>query len=701
MANSSPFRFWGKFLSTSLRYPKAFIAQVNVRNVKTLWRAIRYEPPSLILYNLKALLQGKDRLQMKEGQSPLFQEGTLTLYLEFFEQTDHFLEVKGWAAGEGGLKNLSLYADEERVKEGIWLGERRDTQGIFGIRSQQALGFHLIYRGPMSFSDLCLVLTDEEEGVLKAELLNWQRTEDEKYADWIKQQSLFSNSRRRNSKSKIYLVELNPAFKPIFIRKFGNKKMQEGAPTLEFQPECVEANAYYLLLDNDSELAELAESELEAAIAIQAQTFEILYWDDDHLEPLSGKRRGFRAKPAWSPEYWLAYDYIGPNLLVKGTVLRAVGDLDQPGLSTRLILHALKNDNRVGHLPLVLSHRKLPGHPERSALELDLIRSYLQHHFPGQQVKPGLAPGSIRVQRVVSKGKWVSIIIPFRDRIDLLRTCLDSIYEKTIYPHIEILLVNNQSQETETLRYLEKLPTDRENIRILPYDAPFNYSAINNWAVDQAKGEYIVLLNNDIEVKETGWLEAMLEYGQQKQVGAVGARLLYPDNTVQHAGVIVGLGGAAEHAHKHFHWNSPGYLNRLLSPQHFSACTAACLLLRKTVYLEAGGFDEQNLPIAFNDVDLCLRLRELGYSVIYTPYACLYHHESISRGRDQEVEQAKRARAEVRFFQKRWSKFLEEGDPFFHSRLSLASGSFTFDNIRPDYPGIRFPDTGLTVHNRS
>lgn len=265
----------------------------------------------------------------------------------------------------------------------------------------------------------------------------------------------------------------------------------------------------------------------------------------------------------------------------------------------------------------------------------------------------------------------VALVIPTRDRLDLLRRCVDSVLGRSTWPRLEIVIVDNQSREPETLAWFDAITAD-PRVRVLPFDEPFNYSRINNVAVAQVDADIIGLLNNDIEVITPDWIEAMVRHAARPDVGAVGAMLYYPDDTIQHAGVIVGLGGVAGHAYPHRPRGSRGHCGRLQLPQDLSAVTAACLLVRRAAYREVGGFDE-GLAVAFNDVDFCLRLREAGYRNVWTPHAELYHHESASRGSEDTDEKRARFSSEVHAMLGRWRDALQH-DPAYHPSLSLVTG---------------------------
>jgi GT2 family glycosyltransferase len=289
-------------------------------------------------------------------------------------------------------------------------------------------------------------------------------------------------------------------------------------------------------------------------------------------------------------------------------------------------------------------------------------------------VEDGYLPDRFRIRLKIKGSPKVSIIIPTRDNVSYLRRCLESLERLTTYRDYELLIIDNNSRYAETMEYLDSV-----SHRVIPFREPFNYSRINNFAVSHAEGDYVLLLNDDTEVISGGWLEAMLEPAQRPEVGAVGARLLYPDGRIQHAGVIVGVGspwepGVAMHSHHFYSSDSPGYAGTLMTPTNYSAVTAACMLLRKSLFDEMGGLEEENLAVQFNDVDLCLRIRERGYYIVYTPYAELYHHESVSRGHFSGD------RTENLYMREHWGDVMDK-DSYYNPNFSKAYGDF---NLRAD-----------------
>lgn len=346
------------------------------------------------------------------------------------------------------------------------------------------------------------------------------------------------------------------------------------------------------------------------------------------------------------------------------------------------ILEKIK-PTQVIHIPKILYHwRAIAG---STALEssqknyaVDAGRAAVRQHLDrlGLSAIVTPAPGlesCNRVQFTLPKElPLISIIIPTRDRANILSTCISSILDKTTYPSFEIIIIDNFSQEDETHKYFSSLPV--EKIRVIRDESEFNFSKLNNIGVSQANGEFLCLMNNDIEILTPDWIEEMLSFAQHYDVGCVGARLWYPNGTLQHGGVLL-IGGVAGHAHYKQHKDSPGYFGRAILHQSFSAVTGACLMVRKKVYEEAHGLDEQ-LAVAFNDVDFCLRVRELGYRNIWTPYAEMIHHESLSRGSDESPERRRRFLGEINFMISRWGKTLST-DPSYNPNLTFEHEDFS------------------------
>jgi GT2 family glycosyltransferase len=269
----------------------------------------------------------------------------------------------------------------------------------------------------------------------------------------------------------------------------------------------------------------------------------------------------------------------------------------------------------------------------------------------------------------------VSILIPNKDHFCDLEKCINSILEKTTYKNTEIIVIENNSTTSEIYKYYRKL--ERQNIKVVNFkEKKFNFSAINNFGRTFAKGKYLLFLNNDIEIITPDWIQEMVMFCQRKNIGTVGAKLYYPDETIQHAGVILGLGGVAGHSHKNFRRHDPGYFGKLMYAQNMTAVTAACMLVKTTVFDKIGGFDEK-FAVAFNDIDLCMKIRKMGYFIVWTPFAECYHFESKSRGSDNLPQKQKRFQQEVLLFRKRYREELEKGDPYYNPNLTLSKEDYS------------------------
>jgi len=405
---------------------------------------------------------------------------------------------------------------------------------------------------------------------------------------------------------------------------------------------------------------------------------DIIYSDEDEID--DGDRRNRpKFKSDWNPDLFLGCNLIGRLAAYRRSLVEQAGGFRSgfPGAEEYdlgLRASELTEPDRVRHIPMILYHRRVT-HDENTQGSAEAVAEHLE--------RSGTSGTPVQVSRCRVRIRYplpgpppgISLIVPTRDRLELLRKCVDGLLSKTNYGNVEIIIVDNDSELAETHAYFAELST-RETVRILKFSGEFNYSAINNFAVERASHDIIGFLNNDLEVIHPDWLAEMVSHIIRPEIGIVGAKLLYPDNTVQHAGTIVGLGGLAGHAFRHFARDDSGYLGRLQLTQNMSAVTAACMLIRKPVFQEVGGFDAYNLPIAYNDVDLCLRVREQGYRIVWTPFAELYHHESGSRTSDFAPERIKNYRAEMSYLKARWKDVIGH-DPFYSPNLTIEAEDFT------------------------
>lgn len=427
---------------------------------------------------------------------------------------------------------------------------------------------------------------------------------------------------------------------PIILRR--DHTREEPAATLRRVGSLSGSEGVWLcIIRCGDRLAPTGMAAYAAAIAANPQA-RLIYSDDDLIDG-NGRRTSPHFKPDWNPELFVHHDFLTGACVVRADpgTLTTVG----PGWQRDLVEKAIGRPGVPVHLPLILHHR---------------------HERP-EPVVPS-RPATLEVRG------WplVSVIIPTRNRADLLRTCIEGVL-RTDYPAIEVLVIDNESDEAGSVAYLDELK--QAGIKVIPMAGPFNYSRLNNAAVRHAEGELLCFLNNDIEIIEPDWLSLLCSHAVKPDIGAVGARLLYADGTVQHAGVFTGLGGGAGHAHRFLKRGESGYFDRANLPQRVSAVTAACLVVARDKFVEVGGLDEVDFPVAFNDVDLCLKLNARGWQSFYEPRASLVHHESKSRGNDRSGENKVRFAGELATLKRKWATDVAS-DPFHHPQLSRFCEQF-------------------------
>ena len=445
------------------------------------------------------------------------------------------------------------------------------------------------------------------------------------------------------------------------------------------------------LMDHDDELAINALYEVVKLLQEHPDA-DMIYSDEDKMDT-KGKRCDPYFKPDWSPDLFLSNMYVSHFGIYRKNIVEKIGGFRKGCEGSQdydLILRFTEKTTQIYHIPKILYHwRKIPGstavrYEAKGYADINAVRALedalVRRNMNGNVVS-GKFPSSFRIKREIKGEPKICIIIPTKDRVETLKTCIESILEKTSYDNYEIVIVDNNSKDDAAIDYLNTIRKVPKIITI-SYWKTFNFSEINNFAAKQLDSEYILFLNNDTEVISGEWLTAMLEHAQREDVGAVGCKLLYSNNTIQHAGVILGITGTpgqvgvAGHSHKHLPNAAHGYFGRPHIIHNVSAVTAACMMLRKDVFKEVGGFDE-NLAVAFNDVDLCLKIRDKGYLIVYTPYAELYHHESLSRGYEDTPEKQERFLKEVGYVREKWGEIIDEGDPYYNPNLTLSKEDFS------------------------
>jgi GT2 family glycosyltransferase/glycosyltransferase involved in cell wall biosynthesis len=459
---------------------------------------------------------------------------------------------------------------------------------------------------------------------------------------------------------------------------------------------------FVALLDHDDELPARALARVAETIITHPEA-AFFFTDEDKITE-SGRRFDPYFKPDYLPDLFLGQNCLSHLSVIRTDLMRKVGGF-RVGLEGSqdwdLALRVLENisADQVCHIPEVLYHwRAIEGSTAVAVGEKDYsvtaARRALSEHFTRQGLTVKLEPVPGHHWRVVhpipEPAPLVSLIIPTRDRLELVRTCVDSILTKTAYPRYEILIIDNESTDPATLAWFAEIQRADPRVKVVPFHQPFNYSALNNFGVRHAAGAVVGLLNNDLEVINADWLAEMVAHALRPEIGAVGAMLYYPDGTIQHAGIILGLGGVANHAFYRYPRDTDGYKNRARLAQNFSAVTGACLVIRREIFEKVGGLNEQELAVAFNDVDFCLKVRAAGYRNLWTPFAELIHHESASRGTEDTPEKQARFAREVAYMQRTWGRELAS-DPAYNPNFSLDIEGFKL--ARPPRKSANEPGT--------
>lgn len=439
---------------------------------------------------------------------------------------------------------------------------------------------------------------------------------------------------------------------------------------------------FICFLDHDDMLDQSALYHM-ALLAEEDPAAEVIYTDEDKISEDGKEHFDPHLKPDFNPDLLCSNNYICHFLAVKRELLDRTGLLREEFDGAQdhdLILRCTEQAKKVGHIPEILYHwRTHPASTSDNPLSKDYayeagvraIEEHLQRMNEQGSVYRKKEPGFYRVRYRAAGNPLVSVIIPNKDEKETLESCLNSVLEKTTYDNYEILIVENNSVSDEIFAYYREIEKNRK-IRVLRWEKGFNYSAINNFAAKQAKGEYLLFLNNDTRVITPDWMEEMLGVCSRRGTGAVGAKLFYPDGTVQHAGIGIGIGGVAGSLFTGLKSGYSGYMHKASLMQDLSAVTAACMMMPKDLFESLGGFEEK-LAVAFNDVDLCLRVREQGRLVVYDPYAELYHDESKTRGAENDKKKVRRFQTEIEYMRGRWTALLKEGDPYLNKNISRSS----------------------------
>lgn len=443
---------------------------------------------------------------------------------------------------------------------------------------------------------------------------------------------------------------------------------------------------YFILLDNDDALHPQALQVIVSELN-RDPDIKYIYTDEDKMEP-EGSRTEPILKPDWAPHFLLSMMYTTHISLFRTDLVRKIGGFRigfEGSQDYDLVLRYTEslNRNEISHIPIPLYHwRKIPGSTavsyeakgQAKNASRKALQETIQRRGVDAKVLDGMTKPSFRIKYKIKDNPLISIIIPTYNQKAVLQKCIDSVLTKTTYRNYEIIVVDNRSNEPETLEYLKKLNTHRK-IKVVRYNKPFNYSEVNNFGYKHSKGEHILLLNNDTEVINNGWLTSLVELSQLPEVGAVGAMLLYPNETYQHTGIITGIGGdepdrgVAGHSFRMKHKHYAGLIGEAHIIRNVSGVTGACLMVKRSIFELVGGLNPK-LRVAFNDVDFCLEIDKAGYYNLYTPFAQLYHYESISRGDDQEPGRRPEFIREINYMKNKWGERLKN-DPYYNPNLTL------------------------------
>ena len=443
---------------------------------------------------------------------------------------------------------------------------------------------------------------------------------------------------------------------------------------------------FVVLTDHDDLLSPEALYQCAKAVQKESQT-DVIYSDEDKVD-MSGK---IFFEPHFKSDYNIdllcTMNYICHLFVVRKDVMEQAGLFEScyDGAQDHdFILRCTEKAEHIVHIPKVLYHwrchaQSTSENPESKLYAFENGCKAVKAHYDRigipAEVEQGPFYGMYRTHYLWKAQPLVSILIPNKDHAADLKKCMDSIEEKSTYRNFEFIIVENNSTEEETFAYYKEIEK-RDDVRVLYYKGEFNYSRINNFGAREANGEYVLLLNNDTEMIEPDSIKEMLDVCMRPDVGIVGAKLIFEDNTIQHAGVIIGFGGVAGHAFIGQDRDDNGYFSRIISVQDLSAVTAACLMVRRSVFDEVEGLNE-DFKVAFNDIDFCLKVRKAGYLVVYNPYAQFYHYESKSRGQEDSADKVARFQQEIGLFGERWGELLENGDPYYNPNLTLDKADFS------------------------
>ncbi|PPK83567.1 GT2 family glycosyltransferase [Lacrimispora xylanisolvens] len=455
---------------------------------------------------------------------------------------------------------------------------------------------------------------------------------------------------------------------------------------------------FIVLADHDDTLAPDALFECVKAIN-QDPEIDVVYTDEDKLDIDGGELFEPHFKPDFNPDLLTSVNYICHLFVVNHELLLEVGLFKEEFDGAQdydFILRCTEKARKICHIPKALYHWRChqdstASNPESKLYAFEAGARAVKAHYdrlgiPVKSVEKGIDYGIYHTTFEITGDPLVSVIIPNKDHSADLDLCMRSLIEKSTYKNLEFIVVENNSADPATFAYYEKIQKEFEFVHVVTWEREFNYSAINNFGVTFAKGEYLLFLNNDTELINPESMEEMLGYCQREDVGITGVRLLYSDDTIQHAGVVVGFGGIAGHTFIGLHKAESSYFNQAMCARNYSAVTAACMMSKRSLFDQVGGFSE-DLAVAFNDIDYCMKIRSLNKLVVYVPYALFYHYESKSRGLEDTPEKVERFNREIKKFSEKWPDILRDGDPYYNPNLTLRKSNFALRDLKKEKIG--------------
>lgn len=570
------------------------------------------------------------------------------------------------------MVRLQERMEPEEVPYGPWYEQYKPTEPELEKQRKTA------FKNPTKFSIVVPAYRTPE--LFLRQMI--ESVQSQTYSNW---ELCIANASPEDEQMAKVLAEYQAADKRILV-----KDLSENAGIAQNTNASLEmaGGDFVALLDHDDLLAPSAL--YEAAKALDKNpNIDVLYTDEDKVNTELTEHFQPHLKPDFNLDLLRSNNYICHFFIVRRTIVKKVGGFRPKYNGAQdydFIFRCTDEAREIYHIPEILYHWRThqastADNPASKMYAFEAGKKAIEAHLEkcGQKADVSLKKdlGFYRVKYPVQGSPLVSIIIPNKDQKQTLKTCIDSILHKTAYQNYEIVIVENNSTTDEIFEYYKELEK-RENIRIVTWNSEggFNYSAINNYGVTLANGEYLLFLNNDVEVCKEDWMDEMLGNCQRPEVGITGVKLLYPDGTIQHAGTVIGIGGIAGHMFVDMPGNRSGYMHKASLQLNYSAVTAACMMMKRSVFEQIGGFEEK-LAVAFNDVDLCLRTVDAGYLVVYNPYVELYHYESKSRGQEDSEEKIRRFQSEIEFMRSRWEALLKKGDPYYNKNLSLSKWNYS------------------------